>query len=89
MFTDMTVPQAKATGKPYTIADFDGLSLFVSATGAKTWHFRYTWVGPRAHISWAAIPSCRCARPGGYATRHAAGRQGHQPAHRAQVAALP
>ena len=48
MLTDMTVRQAKATGKPYTIADFDGLSLFVSDTGAKTWHFRYTWVGQRA-----------------------------------------
>ena len=33
MLTDMTVRQAKATGKPYTIADFDGLSLFVAANG--------------------------------------------------------
>jgi predicted RNA-binding protein (virulence factor B family) len=30
---------------------FDGLSLFVSVTGAKTWHFRYTRVGQRARIS--------------------------------------
>jgi hypothetical protein len=34
MLTDMTVRQAKATGKPYTIADFDGLSLFVSGVTA-------------------------------------------------------
>lgn len=37
--TDVSVRQAKATGKPYTLADFDGLSLFVSAAGAKAWHF--------------------------------------------------
>ena len=55
MLTDLTVRQAKATGKPYTIADFDGLSLFVSATGAKTWHFRYTWVGQRARISLGVV----------------------------------
>ncbi len=56
MLTDMTVRQAKATGKPYTIADFDGLSLFVAANGAKTWHFRYTWVGRRARISLGCYP---------------------------------
>lgn len=56
MLTDMTVRQAKATGKPYTIADFDGLSLFVAANGAKTWHFRYTWVGRRVRISLGCYP---------------------------------
>jgi hypothetical protein len=30
MLSDLTVRQAKATGKPYTLADTDGLSLFVS-----------------------------------------------------------
>jgi len=64
MLTDLTARQAKATGKPYTIADFDGLSLFVSATGAKTWHFRYTWVGRRVRISLGCYPelSLRDAR---------------------------
>jgi len=56
MLTDMTVRQAKATGKPYTIADFDGLSLFVYANGAKAWHFRYTWMGQRARISLSSYP---------------------------------
>src|SRR5574338_651187 len=56
MLTDMTVRQAKATGKPYTIADFDGLSLFVAANAAKTWHFRYTWVGRRVRISLGCYP---------------------------------
>ncbi len=56
MLTDMTVRQTKATGKPYTIADFDGLSLFVATTGAKTWHFRYTWGGRRVRISLGCYP---------------------------------
>ncbi|MGL1832014.1 Arm DNA-binding domain-containing protein [Rhodocyclaceae bacterium SMB388] len=56
MLTDMMARQAKATGKPYTIADFNGLSLFVSANGAKLWHFRYTWVGQRARISLGSYP---------------------------------
>jgi hypothetical protein len=38
--SDVTVRQAKTTGKDYTLPDFDGLSLAVSATGTKTWHFR-------------------------------------------------
>ena len=46
--------QAKATGKPYTLADTDGLSLFVSASGAKAWHFRFTWGGKRERIADAA-----------------------------------
>ena len=35
MLTDMTVRQAKATGKPYTIADFDGLSCCPRFCGSK------------------------------------------------------
>ena len=41
--TDVTVRQARATGKDYTLTDFDGLSLAVSAAGGKSWHFRYYW----------------------------------------------
>ena len=39
--TDLVVRQATPTGRPYTIADSDGLCLFVSAKGSKAWHFRY------------------------------------------------
>lgn len=56
MLTDVMVRQAKATGRPYTLADFDSLSLFVSANGSKHWHFRYTWVGRRARISLGTYP---------------------------------
>ena len=43
--TDVAVRQAKAADKDYTLPDFDGLTLAVSATGTKSWHFRYTWLG--------------------------------------------
>ncbi len=35
MLTDVTVRQAKATGKPYTVADFDSLYLHISTVGGK------------------------------------------------------
>ncbi|PMR78730.1 tyrosine-type recombinase/integrase [Billgrantia endophytica] len=54
--TDMVVRQAKATGKDYTLPDFDGLSLAVSATGTKSWHFRYTWLGRQKRMSLGTYP---------------------------------
>ena len=64
MLTDIVVRQAKASDKPYTLADFDGLFLYVSPVGGKAWHFRYTWVGQRARISLGSYPelSLRDAR---------------------------
>lgn len=70
MLTDMVVRQAKASGKPYTLADFDGLFLYVSPVGGKARHFRYTWVGQRARIfRLAAIPNSLCARRANFVTR--------------------
>lgn len=54
--TDMFVRQAKATGKDYTIPDFDGLSLAVSNSGTKSWHFRYTWLGRQKRMSLGTYP---------------------------------
>ncbi len=56
MLTDVMARQAKATGKPQSIADFDGLYLYISPAGSKAWHFRYTWVGKRARISLGSYP---------------------------------
>lgn len=57
MLSDLMVRQAKTTGKPYTLADADGLSLFVSANGAKAWHFRFTWGGKRDRMSFGSYPA--------------------------------
>ncbi len=54
--TDMVVRQAKATGKDYTLPDFDGLSLAVSDCGTKAWHFRYTWLGQQKRMSLGIYP---------------------------------
>ncbi|HEY3658383.1 MAG TPA: Arm DNA-binding domain-containing protein [Steroidobacteraceae bacterium] len=40
--TDQTVRQAPATGQDYTLNDTEGLTLFVSAAGAKRWHCHRT-----------------------------------------------
>jgi hypothetical protein len=40
--TDQTVRQAPATSQDYTLSDTEGLTLFVSATGAKRWHYRFS-----------------------------------------------
>ncbi|MCS6764830.1 MAG: Arm DNA-binding domain-containing protein, partial [Candidatus Protistobacter heckmanni] len=56
MLTEITIRQAKTTGKPYTITDFDGLYLHISAVGGKAWHFRYTWLRQRTRISLGGYP---------------------------------
>jgi integrase len=54
--TDVAVRQARATGKDYTLPDFDGLSLAVSAKGGKSWHFRYYWAAKQKRMSLGTYP---------------------------------
>ncbi|MBA1273885.1 tyrosine-type recombinase/integrase [Pseudomonas azotifigens] len=54
--TDVTVRQARAAGKDYTLTDFDGLSLAVSASGGKSWHFRYYWATKQKRMSLGTYP---------------------------------
>ncbi|MDH1440529.1 tyrosine-type recombinase/integrase [Pseudomonas sp. GD03721] len=54
--TDVSVRQARTTGKDYTLPDFDGLSLAVSATGGKSWHFRYYWAAKQKRMSLGTYP---------------------------------
>ena len=62
--SDLAVRQAKATGKDYTLPDTDGLSLAVTATGGKSWHFRYYWLKEPKRMSLGTYPevSLRDAR---------------------------
>lgn len=55
--SDLAVRQAKATGKDYTLADLDGLALFVAAQGGKSWHFRYYWLGKQKRMSLGPYPA--------------------------------
>lgn len=55
--TDVAVRQARPTGKDYTLPDFDGLSLAVSAKGGKSWHFRYYWAAKQKRMSLGTYPA--------------------------------
>lgn len=54
--SDLAIRQAKATGKAYTLPDIDGLSLAVSASGGRTWHFRYYWLDRQKRMSLGTYP---------------------------------
>jgi integrase len=54
--SDMTVRQARATGKAYTLGDIDGLSLAVTDLGGRSWHFRYIWAGKQKRMSLGTYP---------------------------------
>lgn len=62
--SDAAVRQAKPTGKDYTLGDIDGLSLAVTASGGRSWHFRYCWGGKQKRMSLGTYPqvSLRDAR---------------------------
>lgn len=45
VLTDREVRNAKPQAKPYRLADGDGLYLRVSASGAKSWEYRYRHAG--------------------------------------------
>jgi integrase len=55
--SEFTIRHARPTGKKYTIGDFDGLSLMVTAAGSKCWLFRYYWAGRQACMSFGMYPA--------------------------------
>jgi integrase len=65
--SDLVVRQTKASGKAFTLANFDGLALYISPKGSKAWHFRYSWGGKQRRISFGTYPEvslqeARCLR---------------------------
>lgn len=54
--TDTAAKQAKPKDKAYTLPDALGLSLYVAASGVKSWHFRFTWLGKQVRISFGTYP---------------------------------
>lgn len=54
--SETTVRRARITGKTYTLGDSDGLALYVSARGTKSWHFRYYWLGKQKRMSFGPYP---------------------------------
>ncbi len=54
--SDLTVRQAKAADKTYSLPDTDGLGLVVATTGGKSWHLRYYWLGKQKRSSLGNYP---------------------------------
>jgi len=54
--TDLQIRAAKPAPKPYTIADGNGLHLYVEITGQKYWHYRYRFAGKQKRISLGIYP---------------------------------
>lgn len=55
--SDMAIRHARPTDKNYTIGDFDGLSLMVTAAGKKRWLFRFYWEGQQTENVLRQLPS--------------------------------
>jgi len=53
----MAIRHARPTDKNYTIGDFDGLSLMVTAAGKKRWLFRFYWEGQQTKMSFGSYPA--------------------------------
>ncbi|WP_392562184.1 tyrosine-type recombinase/integrase [Orbus sturtevantii] len=54
--SDALVKHCKPKLKAYTLKDIEGLALFVSPSGSKSWHFRFTLGGKRQRISLGLYP---------------------------------
>lgn len=54
--SDALVKHCKPKLKAYTLKDIEGLALFVSPSGGKSWHFRFTLGGKRQRISLGVYP---------------------------------
>lgn len=55
--SDIAIRHARPADKNYTIGDFDGLSLMVTAAGKKRWLFRFYWAGRQSSMSLGSYPA--------------------------------
>jgi integrase len=59
--TDIQVRNAKADGKARKLADANGLYLYVSAAGGKSWRLDYNFFGKRKTLTLGSYPSLTLA----------------------------
>lgn len=60
--SDVLVKNCKPKSNTYTLKDIEGLSLFVSPSGCKSWHFRFTLNSKRQRISLGVYPDIGLAQ---------------------------
>jgi integrase len=55
--TDTAIRRASVRAQNYSLNDIQGLSLHVTTSGTKSWHFRYLWHGKQVRISLGVYPT--------------------------------
>lgn len=87
MLTDTKARAAKVKGKPYKLADREGLYLFITPTGAKSWRYDYRIAGARGTLVIGRYPDIGLAeaREAHQSARKAVA-QGESPAQAKQTA---
>jgi integrase len=68
--TDSKIRATKAQGKPYKLADGDGLWLHVLPSGRRFWRFRFTYKGRESMVSLGRYPEVPLGRAREKATEH-------------------
>lgn len=61
MLTDTKARAAKAKGTPYKLTDREGLYLFITPTGAKSWRYDYRYAGKRYTLTLGRYPEAGLA----------------------------
>lgn len=56
MLNDVKCRNAAARAKPYKLNDSNGLYLYISPKGTKTWRFDYAYVGKRGTLTFGKYP---------------------------------
>lgn len=56
MLTDTACKRAKAQDKPYKLADAQGLHLYVTPSGYKSWRWKYRFAGKEKRLVFGAYP---------------------------------
>lgn len=56
LLSEVAIRNLKPTNKPKKIADGDGLFLFISTRGTKSWRFRYRYLGKEQELTFGTYP---------------------------------
>ena len=62
MLTDTRCRAARGRDKAYKLADAQGLYLFVTPTGFRSWRFKYRWVGQEKRLTFGGYPEVTLTR---------------------------
>jgi integrase len=57
VLTDTKIRNLKSKGKPYKVADFDGLHVLVKPSGSKLWRFKYRILGKEKLLAIGSYPA--------------------------------